>query len=197
MARAKLLLDTARGLDYLHSKRLVHFDLKSANLLVTMRDKVPCVKLADMGLTKQRRQTFVSGINSLRGTLPWMAPEIVKNPETVSEKADIWSFGVCMWQLWTMQEPFEGVHLHALLHQLSAPGGLCLPVPGTPDWQEPECPAEPAPGWAQLMQRCWQRAADERPSARQLVAALEEMMEALRAARRRTSFAVDQPAGQR
>jgi serine/threonine protein kinase len=38
-----------QGLDYLHSKRLVHFDLKSANLLVTMRDKVPCVKLADMG----------------------------------------------------------------------------------------------------------------------------------------------------
>lgn len=102
-------------------------------------------------------------------------------------QADIWSFGVCMWQLWTMQEPFEGVHLHALLHQLSAPGGLSLPVPGTPDWQEPECPAEPAPGWRQLMQRCWQQPAAERPSARQLVAALEEMMEALRAARRRTS----------
>jgi hypothetical protein len=37
-------------------------------------------------VTKQRRQTFVSGINSLRGTLPWIAPEIVKHPETVTEK---------------------------------------------------------------------------------------------------------------
>jgi hypothetical protein len=36
-------------------------------------------------VTKQRRQTFVSGINSLRGTLPWIAPEIVKHPETVTE----------------------------------------------------------------------------------------------------------------
>jgi len=50
-----------QGVDYLHGKRLVHFDLKSANLLVTMKDKVPCIKVADFGLTKQRRQTFVTG----------------------------------------------------------------------------------------------------------------------------------------
>lgn len=37
-------------------------------------------------VTKQRRQTFVSGVNSLRGTLPWIAPEIVKNPDSVTEK---------------------------------------------------------------------------------------------------------------
>jgi serine/threonine protein kinase len=51
-----------QGLDYLHSKRLVHFDLKSDNLLVTIRDKVPCVKIADMGLAKARSNTFATGM---------------------------------------------------------------------------------------------------------------------------------------
>ncbi len=50
-----------QGLDYLHRKSMVHFDLKSPNLLVTVRDKVPCVKLADMGLVKARTRTYVSG----------------------------------------------------------------------------------------------------------------------------------------
>jgi serine/threonine protein kinase len=53
-----------QGLDYLHTKRLVHFDLKSDNLLVTIRDKVPCVKIADMGLAKARSTTFATGVLS-------------------------------------------------------------------------------------------------------------------------------------
>jgi len=46
---------------YLHNRQIVHFDLKSANLLVTVRDKVPCVKIADMGLAKAKTQTYVTG----------------------------------------------------------------------------------------------------------------------------------------
>lgn len=75
------------------------------------------------------------GVTSLRGTLPWMAPEIIKAPHTVNEKADIYSFGVIMWELWTGQEPFEGLHLHALLHQMTSPCGLQLAVPGSPEWE--------------------------------------------------------------
>lgn len=40
---------------------MVHFDLKSPNLLVTLRDKVPCAKIADMGLVKARTATYVTG----------------------------------------------------------------------------------------------------------------------------------------
>ncbi|KIZ03501.1 hypothetical protein MNEG_4463 [Monoraphidium neglectum] len=95
-AKVKLLLDTARGLDYLHSKRIVHFDLKAANILVGIRDRAPHGKLCDFGLAKQRRQTYVTGVNSLRGTLPWMAPEILKSPDAVDERSDVYSFGVVM-----------------------------------------------------------------------------------------------------
>jgi serine/threonine protein kinase len=61
LAKVKVLLDTARGLDYLHAKRLVHFDLKSANLLLGWRDRVPVAKVADFGLSKQKHSTYVSG----------------------------------------------------------------------------------------------------------------------------------------
>jgi serine/threonine protein kinase len=48
-------------MNYLHNKRIVHFDLKTANLLVGMRDKTPICKVADFGLSKQKQQTFVTG----------------------------------------------------------------------------------------------------------------------------------------
>jgi serine/threonine protein kinase len=73
-------------MEYLHSKRIVHFDLKSANLLLGHRDRRVVCKVADFGLSKQKMQTYVSGVTSSRGTLPWIAPEIIKTPDAVDEK---------------------------------------------------------------------------------------------------------------
>jgi serine/threonine protein kinase len=54
---------------------VVHFDLKAENLLCDLRNlDTPVVKIGDMGLSKQKMTTFVSG--NMRGTLPWMAPEL-------------------------------------------------------------------------------------------------------------------------
>ncbi len=73
-------------MEYLHAKRIVHFDLKSANLLLGHRDKRLICKVADFGLSKQKRDTYVTGVTSQRGTLPWIAPEIIKSPHAVNEK---------------------------------------------------------------------------------------------------------------
>ena len=75
----------AQGMEYLHSKKIVHFDLKSANLLLGHRDRRTICKVADFGLSKQKMDTYVSGVSSQRGTLPWIAPEIIKTPHTVTE----------------------------------------------------------------------------------------------------------------
>lgn len=48
-------------MEYLHLKRIVHFDLKTGNLLVGFREKSPTCKVADFGLSKQRQQTYVTG----------------------------------------------------------------------------------------------------------------------------------------
>ncbi|WIA07913.1 hypothetical protein OEZ85_007392 [Tetradesmus obliquus] len=181
MARVKVLLDTARGLSYLHSKAVTHFDLKTANLLFTIKDRTPIVKVADFGLAKRRQQTYVTGVDSLRGTLPWIAPEVIQHPESVTEAADIYSLGIIAWQLWTFQEPFEDVPFHTLLHQLSTQGALRLALPGSAAWGEEEpAPPEPAPGYSQLMQRCWSVDPADRPSSRQLVGELQEMLVALK-----------------
>lgn len=73
-------------MEYLHSKHIVHFDLKSANLLLGYKDRRAICKVADFGLSKQKRDTYVSNVSSQRGTLPWIAPEIIKTPHAVTEK---------------------------------------------------------------------------------------------------------------
>ena len=50
-----------QGMDYLHSRNIVHFDLKTANLLVGYRERQPICKVSDFGLSKRKQQTYVSG----------------------------------------------------------------------------------------------------------------------------------------
>jgi serine/threonine protein kinase len=106
--RVQCALDIARGMAYLHSKRFVHFDLKCDNVLTARRgNKLQC-KVCDFGLSKQRRSqaSFVSGITSHCGTLPWTAPELLSDPGRASEKVDVYSYSVLMWELWTGLYPY-------------------------------------------------------------------------------------------
>ena len=119
-----------QGMEYLHGKKIVHFDLKTANLLIGFRDKTPICKVADFGLSKQRQATFVTGVNSLRGTLPWTAPEVILTPKGVTEKVDVYSFAIVLWELWTGREPFEGMNFAALLHAMGSDACLRPPLPG-------------------------------------------------------------------
>jgi len=94
-------LDVARGVLYMHSRSppVIHLDLKSANVLLA-RDFT--AKIADVGLAKvlSRADTKVS----LEGTFDYAAPELLSG-ERVSEKADIYSMGVVLWELVTGESP--------------------------------------------------------------------------------------------
>lgn len=76
------------GLHYLHSKGIIHRDIKAANILVSERGTI---KLADFGASKFMSE--IAGSTCIEGTVCWMAPEVVRNPDIVSGKADIWSVG--------------------------------------------------------------------------------------------------------
>jgi len=108
--RIMLAMDAAIGMEYLHSKDIVHFDLKCDNLLVNVKDPSrPICKVADFGLSKMKQATLVSG--GMRGTLPWMAPELLTMSGTkVSEKIDVYSFGIVMWEILTGEDPYDGMH---------------------------------------------------------------------------------------
>lgn len=183
LTRIVLALDAAKGVEYLHSKRLVHFDLKSGNLLLGYRDRRPICKVADFGLAREKAQTFVSGVTSQRGTLPWIAPEILRTPDAVTEAADVYSFAIVMWELWTGREPWENTNFHALMLQLANPElKLRPPIPGAEEWDGPEgsAPPELAPGWRQLMERCWEEDPNNRPPFTQIVKELRGMISAIR-----------------
>ncbi|XP_062229403.1 uncharacterized protein LOC133927114 [Phragmites australis] len=150
--RLIIAMDTAFGMEYLHSKNIVHFDLKSDNLLVNLRDpQRPICKVGDLGLSKVKCQTLISG--GVRGTLPWMAPELLNGSSSlVSEKVDVFSFGIVLWELLTGEEPYADLHYGVII------GGIVSNTlrPPVPDSCDPE--------WRSLMEQCWSTEPYERPS---------------------------------
>ena len=182
--KVSLALSAARGMEYLHSQSIVHFDLKADNLLCDLSNpRDPYVKVGDLGLSKQKANTFVSG--NMRGTLPWMAPELfggmardaappAEGPSTadqaeddgnVTEKVDVFSFGVVMWEIWQLgATPYQDKTMPQVLQGVMS-GVLRPGVPG-------DCPAR----WAGLMERCWGARASTRPSFSEICVELEGML---------------------
>lgn len=150
--RLIIAMDAAFGMEYLHSKNIVHFDLKCDNLLVNMKDSSrPICKVGDFGLSKIKRNTLVSG--GVRGTLPWMAPELLNGGSNkVSEKVDVFSFGIVLWEILTREEPYANMHYGAII------GGI---VNNT---LRPTIPSDCDPEWRRLMEQCWSPDPVVRPS---------------------------------
>uniref|UniRef100_A0A5B6Z634 Protein kinase domain-containing protein n=1 Tax=Davidia involucrata TaxID=16924 RepID=A0A5B6Z634_DAVIN len=158
-----IAMDVAFGMEYLHGKNIVHFDLKSDNLLVNLRDlHRPICKVGDLGLSKVKCQTLISG--GVRGTLPWMAPELLNGSSSlVSEKVDVFSFGIVMWELLTGEEPYADLHYGAIIGGIVS-NTLRPPVPESCD-----------PEWRSLMERCWSSEPAERPSFTEIANQLRSM----------------------
>ncbi|KAK9069352.1 hypothetical protein SSX86_011255 [Deinandra increscens subsp. villosa] len=169
--RRKLIIamDAAFGMEYLHLKNIVHFDLKCDNLLVNMRDpQRPICKVGDFGLSRIKRNTLVSG--GVRGTLPWMAPELLNGSTTkVSEKVDVFSFGITMWEILTGEEPYANMHCGAII------GGIVK------DTLRPTIPEKCDPEWRKLMEQCWSADPTTRPSFTDITNKLRSMSKALQA----------------
>ncbi|XP_067833545.1 mitogen-activated protein kinase kinase kinase 13-like, partial [Heptranchias perlo] len=155
----RLLVDwssgIASGMNYLHLHKIIHRDLKSPNVLVTHDDTV---KISDFGTSKELSDKSTK--MSFAGTVAWMAPEVIRN-EPVSEKVDIWSFGVVLWELLTGEVPYKDVDSSAIIWGVGS-NSLHLPVPST-------CPD----GFKILMKQTWHSKPRNRPSFRQILLHLD------------------------
>ncbi|KAK1392895.1 Serine/threonine-protein kinase EDR1 [Heracleum sosnowskyi] len=167
--RKKLMIarDAAFGMEYLHMKNIVHFDLKCDNLLVNLGDpRRPICKVGDFGLSRIKRNTLVSG--GVRGTLPWMAPELLNGSSSrVSEKVDVYSFGIAMWEILTGEEPYANMHCGAIIGGI-VNNTLRPPIPT-------RCDAE----WKNLMEECWSPDPASRPSFTEITNRLQVMSTAI------------------
>uniref|UniRef100_A0A147BMG3 Tyrosine-protein kinase n=1 Tax=Ixodes ricinus TaxID=34613 RepID=A0A147BMG3_IXORI len=139
----------ACGMAYLEGRRFVHRDLAARNLLLASRMQV---KISDFGLSRALSvgSDYYRATTGGRWPLKWYAPESV-NFGTFSHASDVWSYGITLWEMYSLGElPYKdltGVQVLALVEsgqRLAAPAG---------------CPA-----WAYLaMQRCWDLQPDRRP----------------------------------
>uniref|UniRef100_A0AAZ3QCC9 Mitogen-activated protein kinase kinase kinase n=1 Tax=Oncorhynchus tshawytscha TaxID=74940 RepID=A0AAZ3QCC9_ONCTS len=154
-----LLIDWAMGMaggmNYLHLHKIIHRDLKSPNMLITYDD---AVKISDFGTSKEMSDKSTK--MSFAGTVAWMAPEVIRN-EPVSEKVDIWSFGVVLWEMLTGEVPYKDVDSSAIIWGVGN-NSLNLPVPES-------CPD----GFKILLRQCWSSKPRNRPSFRQILLHLD------------------------
>ncbi|KAK9676954.1 hypothetical protein RND81_11G112500 [Saponaria officinalis] len=137
--KLKMLRDICRGLMCIHRMKIVHRDLKSANCLV---NKHSIVKICDFGLSRIMTESPIKDSSSA-GTPEWMAPELIRN-EPFTEKCDIFSLGVIMWELCTLSRPWEGTPPERVVYAVAHEGSR-LEIPEGPlgrliadCWAEPQ-----------------------------------------------------------
>lgn len=92
-----------QGLNYLHENRVIHRDLKSANILIASDG---LLKVSDFGSSRKFEENDGLLCKSLRGSPYWMAPEVVAR-EFYSFSADIWSFGCVLIEMSTGRPPWS------------------------------------------------------------------------------------------
>lgn len=105
----KMALDISKALNYLHTEMLLlHADVKSHNILI--KGDFDICKLCDFGvclpLTKEGELDVVqAGDKEYDGTECWAAPEILQHPPKITSKADIFSYGLVLWEMMSLSIP--------------------------------------------------------------------------------------------
>lgn len=122
----RYISEAASALQAAHAIGLVHRDVKLANIfLAKRRDReAPTVKVIDFGIVKDTRPTAeaLTRTGEGFGSPAYMSPEQVRGESTVDARSDIWSLGVCLFELLTGDLPFEGMTVPKLLmNVLNAP----------------------------------------------------------------------------
>ncbi|XP_073100793.1 serine/threonine-protein kinase 52 [Elaeis guineensis] len=152
----QLALDLARGLSYLHSKKIVHRDVKTENMLLdTQRN----LKIADFGVARVEAQN-PKDMTGETGTLGYMAPEVLEG-KPYNRKCDVYSFGICLWEIYCCDMPYPDL---SFVEVSSAVVRQNL---------RPEIPRCCPSSLANIMRKCWDANPDKRPEMDEVVKLLE------------------------
>ncbi|KAK7677085.1 hypothetical protein QCA50_019983 [Cerrena zonata] len=105
------LLESARGVQYLHKQDVIHGDIRGANILINDQGHV---QITDFGLSTITDATTVTSGSHNGGTLQWMSPELLDGGEIrrPTRPCDVYSFGCFCVELYTLQSPYPFIKVH-------------------------------------------------------------------------------------
>ncbi|KAG9009033.1 hypothetical protein FRB90_008631 [Tulasnella sp. 427] len=168
--RLQLLLDAAKGIEYLHSRvpPICHGDIKGSNVLIKDNGRAA---ISDFGLAQVLDEEFerLASQTIHRGTVRWTSPERLDNDGPLSPSSDVWSWAWLTWEIMTEHIPFHHVTNSAsvIFHIIT----LKLPA----------CEEEPnivgVPTLPKLLQQCWQKEPGSRLHMKECVERLEDILE--------------------
>ena len=146
-------------------------DLKPSNVLI---DANLCPKLCDFGLAqfaaKKGKHVFV-------GTPSYVAPEVIAAKEGAADaftnKADVYSFGIVLWQIVVGKAPYASMHFSQVLFNVVNTD--LRPRMDDADWRGPSSTIKTMARLRELVQHCWQRNQDTRPEFQTIVSTLAEL----------------------
>ncbi|KAJ6230590.1 serine/threonine-protein kinase tnni3k-related [Anaeramoeba flamelloides] len=156
--KIKFALDIAKGIHYLHSKNIVHRDLKSLNILLDENMKA---KITDFGLSKTLDFSSSVSNNTIVGTPRWMAPELLRGESDYSNKVDIYAFGMILYELSRRSLPFAKMNFFEFAMNVAVKGLR-------PQINESDL-------FYNLITNCWDQIPDNRPDINYIKKSLLEM----------------------
>lgn len=149
-----IALDIANGMAYLHSRQVIHRDLKPSNVLLTQNHRA---KISDFGMSVANTG---QELTAETGTYRWMAPEVIRH-ESYSSNADVYSFGIVLWQLITREIPFATMTPVQTAYAVA-------------EGRRPEIPSSTPPELRRIIEACWDEDSHKRPSFTYIVMALAD-----------------------
>ncbi|KAK3588556.1 hypothetical protein CHS0354_027782 [Potamilus streckersoni] len=158
--------DIALGMNYLHNHKpeVLHLDLKSLNILLSKDFRA---KIADFGFSKLRHDADrkvtqkTKAVKPAHGSFLWMAPELLDKGD-ITPKADVYSFGIILWEMFTRRLPYENCSVFQVLENIRKN-------------RRPDIPTSCTKGLRHLMERCWSPNQAVRPPFKDIISELENL----------------------